>query len=223
MDLVSDFLGLNFIQSQMPRFWDGIQLTLAIAAMSMIGAVLWGLVLLGPRMSGSPVVVAPIMTYIEFVRNTPLLLQIYIAYFGLPLLGLPLSAFLCGVIAIASQHGAFLCEIYRAGILAISRRQWEAAAALGMTRRKAMRQVILPQALLKVVPPIGNQLVILIKDTSLVSAIGIMELTLSGKMIIERSGASFEVFLFIAAVYLVLTTIFGVALRLTENRLRARQ
>ena len=223
MDLVFDFLGMNFIQSQMPRFWDGIQLTLAIAAMSMVGAVLWGLALLGPRMSGSPVVVAPIMTYIEIVRNTPLLLQIYIAYFGLPLIGLPLSAFLCGVIAIASQHGAFLCEIYRAGILAISRRQWEAAAALGMTRGKAMRQVILPQAVLKVVPPIGNQLVILIKDTSLVSAIGIMELTLSGKMIIERSGASFEVFLFIAAVYLVLTTIFGLALRLTENRLRARQ
>lgn len=223
MDVVAEFLGLNFIQSQLPRFWDGFLLTLAIAVTSMIGAVLWGLVLVGPRMSGAKLIVAPIMAYIELVRNTPLLLQIYLAYFGLPLIGLPLSAFLCGVIAIASQHGAFLCEIYRAGILAVSKRQWEAAQALGMTRKKAMRQVILPQACLKVIPPIGNQLVILIKDTSLVSAIGIIELTLSGKMIIERSGASFEVFLFIAAVYLFLTSTFGAALRLAENRLRARQ
>lgn len=223
MEAFADFIGLNFIQSQLPRFWDGFQLTLAIAVASMIGAVLWGLALVGPRMSGVKAIVAPLMAYIEIVRNTPLILQIYLAYFGLPLIGLPLSAFLCGVIAIASQHGAFLCEIYRAGILAISKRQWEAAMALGMTRRKAMRQVILPQAVLKVVPPIGNQLIILIKDTSLVSAIGIMELTLSGKMIIERSGASFEVFLFIAAVYLLLTSTFGGALRLAENHLRARQ
>ena len=223
MDAILEFLGVAFIQSQLPRFWDGFQLTVAIAFASMFGAVLWGLVLVGPRMSGVPWIVGPIMAYIEFVRNTPLILQIYLSYFGLPLIGLPLSGFVCGVIAIASQHGAFLCEIYRAGIQAISKRQWEAAFALGMTRGKAMRQVILPQAFLKVVPPIGNQLVILIKDTSLVSAIGIMELTLSGKMIIERSGASFEVFLFIAALYLFLTTAFGAALRFTEAHLRARQ
>jgi His/Glu/Gln/Arg/opine family amino acid ABC transporter permease subunit len=223
METVIDFLGLSFIQSQLPRFWVGFQLTLAIAFVSMIGAVIWGLLLVGPRMSGRPLIVVPLMSYIELVRNTPLILHIYLSYFGLPLIGLPLSAFMCGVIAIASQHGAFLCEIYRAGIQAISKQQWEAAFALGMSRNKAMRQVILPQALMKVVPPIGNQLVILIKDTSLVSAIGIMELTLSGKMVIERSGASFEVFLFIAAVYLLLTSSFGGALRLAENRIRARQ
>ena len=223
MDALLDLFGFGFIQSQLPRFWDGFQLTLAISAASMIGAVMWGLALVGPRMSGVPAIVVPIMAYIELVRNTPLLLQIYLSYFGLPLIGLPLSAFMCGVIAIASQHGAFLCEIYRAGIQSISRHQWEGAFALGMTRRKAMRQVILPQAVLKVVPPIGNQLVILIKDTSLVSAIGIIELTLSGKMVIERSGASFEVFLFIAVVYLLLTSAFGGILRIAEARLRARQ
>ena len=163
------------------------------------------------------------MIYVEFVRNTPLILQIYLSYFGLPLIGLPLSAFLCGVIAIASQHGAFLCEIFRAGIEAVSKQQWEGALALGMTKRKAKYNVILPQAFLKVVPPIGNQLVILIKDTSLVSAIGIIELTLSGKMVIERSGASFEVFLFIAALYLLLTTAFGLILRFFEIHLRERQ
>ena len=196
---------------------------MAIAAASMIGAVIWGLLLVGPRMSGVKTIVLPLMIYVEFVRNTPLILQIYLSYFGLPLIGLPLSAFLCGVIAIASQHGAFLCEIFRAGIEAVSKQQWEGALALGMTKRKAKYNVILPQALLKVVPPIGNQLVILIKDTSLVSAIGIIELTLSGKMVIERSGASFEVFLFIAALYLLLTTAFGLILRFFEIHLRKRQ
>lgn len=223
MSYLNELFGLSFLGSQLPRFWNGLLLTLALAAVSMVGAVVWGLVLVGPRMSRRSFVRIPVTAYIELVRNTPLLLQIYLAYFGLPLIGLPLSAFLCGCIAIASQHGSFLAEIYRAGIEAISKRQWEGSLALGMTRRKAMRLVILPQAFLNVVPPIGNQLIILIKDTSLVSAIGILELTLSAKMIVERSGASFEVFLFIGIIYLVLTTIFGTGLRLFENRLRARQ
>ena len=223
MEIFIDYFGLSFIQSQLPRFWNGFQLTIAIAAASMIGAVTWGLLLVGPRMSGIKPIVWPLMAYVEFIRNTPLLLQIYLAYFGLPLIGLPLSAFICGVIAIASQHGAFLCEIIRSGIEAVSKQQWEGALALGMTKRKAKYNVILPQALLKVVPPIGNQLVILIKDTSLVSAIGIIELTLSGKMVIERSGASFEVFLFIALLYLILTTTFGLILRFVEIYLRERQ
>ncbi|MGI9301490.1 MAG: amino acid ABC transporter permease [Gammaproteobacteria bacterium] len=223
MEFLRELFGLGFLGSQLPRFWDGLLLTLALAVVSMLGAVLWGIMLVGPRMSRHTWVKGPVTAYIELVRNTPLLLQIYLAYFGLPLIGLPLSAFLCGCVAIASQHGAFLAEIYRAGIEAVSKRQWEGSFALGMTRRKAMRMVILPQAFLKVVPPIGNQLVILIKDTSLVSAIGILELTLSAKMIVERSGASFEVFLFIGVISLVLTTTFGIALRLVENVLRARQ
>ncbi len=213
---------MNFIGSQLSRFVDAFLLTLSLSMFAMVLAIAWGLILVLPRMFGGKIFALPLISYIEFVRNTPLLLQIYIAYFGLPLIGLPLSAFLCGVIAIASQHGAFLCEIYRAGILAISKNQWEGAFALGMTRKRALYQVIIPQAFLKVVPPIGNQLVILIKDTSLVSAIGIAELTLSGKMVIERSGASFEVFLFIGAIYLFLTSTFGAMLRLTEIRLRAR-
>lgn len=221
--MLQDLFDLGYLGSQMPRFWDALLITLALAACSIVAAVLWGLVIVGPRMSHRFWVSGPVTAYVELVRNTPLILQIYLAYFGLPLLGLPLSAFLCGIIAIASQHGAFLSEIYRAGIEAVSRRQWEAALALGMTRRRAMRLVILPQALLKVVPPIGNQLVILIKDTSLVSAIGIMELTLTGKVVVERSGASFQVFLLIGLLYLILTTGFGLILRIAEALQRARQ
>ena len=120
MDIFIDFFGLSFIQSQLPRFWTGFQLTIAISAASMIGAVTWGLLLVGPRMSRIKPIVWPLMAYVEFIRNTPLILQIYLSYFGLPLIGLPLSAFICGVIAIASQHGAFLCEIIRGGPPAVA-------------------------------------------------------------------------------------------------------
>ena len=146
MEFFIEFFGINFLQAQLPRFWNGFQLTIAIAATSMIGALIWALMLVAPRMSSVKAIVWPLMVYVEFVRNTPLLLQIYLSYFGLPLLGLPLSAFLCGVIAIASQHGAFLCEIFRAGIEAVSKQQWEGALALGMTKKKAKYNVILPQA-----------------------------------------------------------------------------
>ncbi len=223
MEFLEQLFGLSYLGSQLPRFWDALLLTLVISASSISGAVVWGLVLVGPRRSKRRLVAAPVVAYIELVRNTPLLLQIYLVYFGLPLIGVPLSAFLCGVLAIASQHGAFLAEIYRAGIEAVSRRQWEAALALGMTPRRAMRKVVLPQAIRKVIPPIGNQLIMLIKDTSLVSAIGILELTLTGKLVVERSGASFQVFILIALLYLLLTTSFGALMRVIENAQRARQ
>ena len=99
----------------------------------------------------------------------------------------------------------------------------EAADALGLDYWKSMRLVILPQAILKVIPPIGNQLVILIKDTSLVSAIGVAELTMTGKMLLERSAASFEIFILIAIIYLAITSLFGVFLRFFETHYRARQ
>ena len=165
----------------------------ALAAMAL--ALVLGLLLLPPRMAKNRLLVrCPIGAYIELMRNTPLLLQIYLIYFGLPLLGFFPSEFACGVVGIALQHAAFLVEIYRGGIESISQRQWEAARAIGMRRLAAFRYVILPQTVLRVLGPLGNQLIILVKDTSLVSAIGVMELTMVGKVAIERSAVSIEIF-----------------------------
>ena len=136
-----------------------------------------------PALSPNPLLPGTVFAYVELMRNTPLLLQIYLIYFGLPLIGLFPSEFICGVIGIALQHAAFLSEIYRGAIESVSQRQREAARAIGMRRLEAFRHIILPQALIKVLGPIANQLIVLIKDTSLVSAIGIMELTLMGKVI----------------------------------------
>jgi len=205
-----------------PKLLAGFLVTLAVAATAMPIALAFGLLLLAPRMERSTFFRFPTIGFIELLRNTPLLVQIYLIYFGLPLVGLYPSEFACGVLGIAMQHGAFLAETYRGAIESIPRAQWDAARAIGMGRLRVFRYVILPQAILKILGPLGNQLIILIKDTSLVSAIGVMELTMTGKMAIERSAASVEIFVAIAVFYLVLTTALGSAVRLLEYRTAGR-
>ena len=215
-------MDLRYLISQMPKFMDALELTVGIGFFGMALAVIWGLVLIGPRMSSRSWIRTPVIAYIELVRNTPLLLQVYVVYFGLPIFGILISGFLCGVIGLASQHGAFLAEIYRGGIEAVSKHQREAGKALGMTQLQSMRLVILPQALIKIAPLMSNQLVLLIKDTAVVSAIGVMELTLAAKVTIERSAATMEVFILIAILYLILTSSLGLVARGLETWQRKR-
>jgi polar amino acid transport system permease protein len=205
-----------------PKLLEGFTVTLRVGLVSMALALVLSVLLLGPRLSKNRLIRLPTEAYIELMRNTPLLLQIYLIYFGLPLLGFYPSEFVCGVVGIALQHAAFLVEILRGGIESISQRQWEAARAIGMRRLAAVRYVILPQTFLRVLGPLGNQLIILVKDTSLVSAIGVMELTMVGKVSIERSAVSIEIFVAIAVFYLVLTSVLGGALRIAERHTAAR-
>jgi polar amino acid transport system permease protein len=206
----------------LPSLWAGFQITLGVAATAMPLAFLAGLMLLPARTSRRRTLSAAALAYIEVMRNTPLLLQIYLIYFGLPLLGLFPSEFACGAVGIALQHGAFLAEIFRAGIESISQRQWEAAHAIGMGTRKTFVHVIAPQACLRILGPLGNQLIVLIKDTSLVSAIGVSELTMSGKLAIERTAAPIEIFAAIALFYFTLTTVLGAGLRVLEHHTQGR-
>jgi His/Glu/Gln/Arg/opine family amino acid ABC transporter permease subunit len=219
-----DYLAQTFhlLRALLPKLLEGFAVTLSVGLASMALALALGVLLLGPRMAKSRLLRLPVEAYIELMRNTPLLLQIYLIYFGLPLLGFFPSEFVCGVVGIALQHAAFLVEILRGGIESISQRQWEAARAIGMRRLAAFRYVILPQTFLKVLGPLGNQLIILVKDTSLVSAIGVMELTMVGKVAIERSAVSIEIFAAIAVFYLALTSVLGGALRLVERRTATR-
>jgi len=207
-----------FLLGQMPKLFAGFAVTLTVAVAAIPLSLALGVLLLAPRLSGRRLTSGAVQAYIEVMRGTPLLLQIYLIYFGLPLIGLFPSEFTCGVVGIALQHGAFLCELYRGAIESVSQRQWEAGRAIGMTRLAVFRYAILPQALIKVLGPLGNQLIVLIKDTSLVSAIGVMELTLTGKVVIERSAASFEIFVAVALFYLIVTAAVGAAFRLAEQR-----
>jgi len=201
----------------LPRLADGILVTLEVSALSFVWAVVWSLVLLPLRMSSAPGVSPIARGYVEVARNTPLLLQMYLLYFGLPVLSIPLSAMTTGVLAIGLQHGAYLVEIYRAAIRSIHRDQHDAARALGLRPFTTFRLIIFPQALRRVFAPLTNQSIVLIKDTTLVSAITVMDLTLVGKIIVERSAAS-DAFVVVAAFYLLLTSALGLVHRVVEHR-----
>lgn len=207
---------ISFISRYSSVFIDGFLITAWVAVLAAPAALLLGIALLVPALAGWRTAAMFVRGFIEIMRNTPLLVQLYLLYFGLPLIGIFWGAITCGVIAIAFQHGAFLSEIIRAGVQSLSRLQWEGGKAIGMRRFAILRLIILPQSLIKVTPALGNQLIVLIKDTSLVSAIGVMDLTLSGKVLIERSGASFEVFIAVALFYLILTTSLGLFMRVVE-------
>jgi His/Glu/Gln/Arg/opine family amino acid ABC transporter permease subunit len=213
---------LRFIGRVLPAFTEALWVTIGLAATALPLALAVGLIVVVPRLWGGRPLRALAAGYIEFMRNTPLLLQMFVIYFGLPLIGWRLDGFACGVLAIALQHGAFLAEVYRGAIQSISRFQWEAGRALGMRRPGVFFHVVLPQAVLKVIPPIANQLVVLVKDTSLAAGIGVVELTMAGKIVMERTAASYEVFIVSAVFYLVLTSVVGLAGRGAEAAVRQR-
>ncbi|HEV2979097.1 MAG TPA: amino acid ABC transporter permease [Casimicrobiaceae bacterium] len=157
--------------------------------------------------------------YVAFVRGTPLLVQLFIWFFGLPYLGINLPAFFCGVVGMGMYSGAYVSEIVRGAIQSIARGQMDAARSLGMPERVAMRHVIVPQAAIRMIPPLGNEFIALIKNSSLVSLLTIADLMHEGQKIISVSYRSLEVYLIVALIYFVLTNLTGLALRQTERKL----
>jgi polar amino acid transport system permease protein len=158
--------------------------------------------------------------YLSVIRGTPLLVQLFIWFFGLPRFGINLPAVFCGVVGMGVYSGAYVSEIVRGAIQSIDRGQMQAALALGMPPRTAMRHVVIPQALVRMIPPLGNEFIALIKNSSLVSLLTIADLMHEGDKIIATSYRSLEVYLAIALVYFVLTNLTGLVLRGMERRLR---
>jgi len=196
-----------------------IEITLgAIILGCLIGLVI-GLGRLDPRRR---VVFGLCTAYVSFIRGTPLLVQLFIWFFGLPHFGLNLPAFFCGIVGMGIYSGAYVSEIVRGAIQSIERGQMEAARSLGMPYRMAMREIVVPQALVRMIPPLGNEFIALIKNSSLVSLLTIADLMHEGQKIISTSYRSLEVYLAIALVYFVLTNLTGLGLRLVERRLSAR-
>jgi len=159
--------------------------------------------------------------YLLFFRGTPLLVQLFIWFFGLPQFGLMLPAFVCGVLGLGTYSGAYVSEIVRGAIQSVDRGQNEAARSLGMSKGHAMRIIILPQAVVRMIPPLGNEFIALIKNSALVSLLTIHDLMHEGQKIISVSYRSLETYLIVALIYLALTTLTMVILRRVEQRLRA--
>jgi His/Glu/Gln/Arg/opine family amino acid ABC transporter permease subunit len=203
--------------------------TLMLTVISMPLAVIIGLLLALMRMSRLKALSWPASVYIEVIRGTPLLVQMYLVYFSLPQLGqalgtewLTLSNFTVGIICLAGNYAAYEAEIHRAGLQAVDKGQREAALSIGMSERQAFFRVVLPQSLRIVVPPVINDLIAMLKDSSLVSVLGVQEL-LNRAMGIGRSKFTVPKMLVVAAlIYLVMSLICYALGRWAERRLKAQ-
>lgn len=200
----------------------GTLVTVEIVAVSLsCGCVIGLLVGIGRLDSRRRVVYGLCSTYVAVIRGTPLLVQLFILFFGLPQFGVTLPALVCGAIGLSFYSGAYVSEIVRGAIQSIDRGQVEAARSLGMPARMAMANVVLPQAFVRMIPPLGNEFIALIKNSALVSLLTIDDVMHEGQKIISVSYRSLEVYLAIAAIYFILTGATTFLLRRVELRLRA--
>ncbi|HEC63146.1 MAG TPA: amino acid ABC transporter permease [Candidatus Acetothermia bacterium] len=212
--------GFYFEWGFLPKLAQGLLLTVEITAACIgLGFVLGLLLALG-RVYGRRLISLPCSLYIQFFRGTPLLTQLFIIYFGLPNLGIYLSEFLSGVLALGLNTAAYQAEYFRGAIQAVKRGQMMAARALGMTRPQAIFHVVLPQAFRIVIPSWSNELILMLKYSSIVFSISLYDLMGMGYKIATRRFIFFEVFVVVALFYLVLVLLVSQSLRWLERRVR---
>jgi polar amino acid transport system permease protein len=198
----------------------GLWITFKITAVSLVLAFAVGLVTAIFRLSDSLAARAVAWSYLELIRNTPLLIQLFFIYFVISPV-VDVSAFTSAVLALSLFEGAYISEIFRSGIVSIDRGQWEAAHSLGMNTYETYRHVILPQAVRRVLPPLTSQAISLIKDSALVSTIAIYDLTMQGQAIIAETFLAFEIWFTVAAIYLVVTGTLSFGVHALEEKLKA--
>lgn len=184
----------------------GATVTVKITLLSVSVGVIIGLFAGIARISSFRVIRFLAAAYVDFFRGTPLLVQIFLIYFAIPVItGQRMDPFVAAIAACGINSGAYVAEIFRAGIQSIDAGQMEAGRSLGMTWGQTMRYIIVPQAFKRVIPPLGNEFIALLKDSSLVSVIGFEELTRRGQLIIARTYGSLEIWFSVAIIYLVMT------------------
>ncbi|MFC1798542.1 amino acid ABC transporter permease [Thermodesulfobacteriota bacterium] len=198
---------------------NGVLVTFQITAISLVTAFVIGLTTAFMRLSVSPVARILARGYLELIRNTPLLVQIFFFYFVLSPV-LDIGRFSSAVIALSLFEGAYASEIFRAGIVSIPRGQWEAADSIGLGTYYTYRHIILPQAVRWVLPPLTGQAISLIKDSALVSTIAIYDLTMQGQAIISETYMVFEIWFIVALIYLLITGTLSVSVSMMERYLR---
>jgi polar amino acid transport system permease protein len=197
---------VDLIVRSFPLLLMGAGVTVQITALSVGFGLLIGMFVGIARLAKLTPVRLAATVYVDFIRGTPLLVQIFIIYFALPIiLGTRIDPFVAAIMACSINSGAYVAEIFRGGIQSIDKGQMEAGRSLGMSWAQTMRYVILPQAFKRIIPPLGNEFIAMLKDSSLVSVIGFEELTRRGQLIIARTYGSFEIWLTVAFIYLIMT------------------
>ncbi len=226
-------LGYNWQWYQVPRYifqmtedgiqfgplWEGLMITFRISAISLVLSLVIGLTTALLRLSHSFVAKTIARVYLELIRNTPLLIQLFFIYFVLgPVLGL--SRFPSAVLALSLFEGAYASEIFRAGIVSIRRGQWEAAYSLGLSLFDTYKDIVLPQAIRRILPPLTSQAISLIKDSALVSTIAIYDLTMQAQAVIAETFLTFELWFTVAGMYLIVTATLSIIVNIMENRFK---
>lgn len=214
-------LDFSIIPGVMPALLIGTKLTVELALIAVaIGLVIGSFVGIA-RVHSKRVIRAAAACYTDFIRGTPLLVQLFLVYFGLPsLIGRPVPPFIAAIAAMGINSGAYVAEIVRAGIQSIDRGQTEAARSLGLTSAQAMRYIIFPQAFRRVIPPLGNEFIAMLKDSSLVSVIALEELLRKGQVVITRTFRPFEVYTVVAILYLIMTLAISKLVSWSERKLK---
>lgn len=213
------FWDWNYALEVLPVLARASIITIQATVLGFLLAVTLGLAFAILRMSRNPIISGATAAVVEFIRSTPLLIQIFFIYFVLPEFGIVLDAFLAGTLALGIHYATYCSEVYRAGIESIPRGQWEAATALNLSPVTTFRDIIIPQAIPPVVPALGNYLVALFKETPLLSAIAVLELMQTAKILGSQNFRYIEPITLVGAFFLVFSLIASAANRYAERRL----
>lgn len=206
-----------------PKFLPGVAATLQLALFSILIGTVIGLLVALLKLTKKKVLIKISNIYITIIRGTPLLLQLYFLFFGLPVLGIEIDRFPSAIIGLALHNGAYISEIFRGAIESIDYGQGEAARSLGMTRGQAMRRVILPQAFKRSIPSLGNQFIIAVKDSSLASVITISELMLLSRQYASATYNVFPIYTLAGIYYLIIIMILSKILNKVELKLKVNE
>ncbi|AFD26327.1 MULTISPECIES: amino acid ABC transporter permease [Deinococcus] len=216
-------MDFSLIRDNLPFLLQGAGMTVKITALSLVAGVVLGTLVALARLSPLRWLSALAVAYIELIRGTPLLVQIFLIFFGLPqLLERPINEFAAGVIAFSINSSAYVAEIVRAGIQGVARGQSEASLSLGFSPTETLRYIVLPQAFTRTLPPLVNEAISLLKNSSLLSAISIVELTRSGQLVASRTFRPFEMYLAVSLLYLAMTLLLSFVANRLEKRWQVR-
>lgn len=212
-------MNIQFILKELPYMLQGSIMTVELTVVTLVLGTFLGIVLALFKISGVKILYYIGTLYTWVFRGTPLMLQLFFFYYALPSMGITLSAFTAAVIGLSLNCGAYMAEIIRGGILSIDKGQFEASKALGYTYFQTMTRIVLPQTIRVILPPVGNEFISMIKDTSLVSTIAMAELMRTATQISSATFRYAEILSTAAVLYLIMTTIFTAAFSAIEKKM----
>lgn len=214
-------MDFSFLSKYYLFFLNGAKFTVVLAIFTVIFGVILGVILALMRISNNKLLNFIGAAYVEFIRGTPVLVQVYLIFYGLPsILGINFPDMVAGILALTINSGAYVAEIIRAGIQAVDKGQLEAARSLGMKYTTAMRYIIVPQAIKNILPALGNEFITVIKESSIVSVIGIHELMYNADTVRGNTFRAFEPLIIAAVMYFVMTFTLSKLMGKAERRLK---